>query len=1431
MRKTKPLKLETLEARALLTGVVTDITPTSAGFADVSLSNATSYRGAKTEINDQTLILATTTEYGEELMAVDQSGRVALVKDIRPGLEDAEITQWTAFENDVYFQADDGNEREAWRSDGTEAGTFRLTSSGGRFGGGGSNFTKVGNQIYFDSHAGIYRSNLDDHSAAVRIDPGVADYQTVLGAVGNSAVIVRVSSTSPRQYTLRNHQGTADFTTSLASPAWRSVRFAAQFDDGRILFTGAREVPGQDAWDKDLWVTDGTRSGTQRLKAGIPDEFDETGFETLGDTFVFAANGSGVGSELWRTDGTPAGTYMVRDIWPGPMSSRPGAEAGFTTSRRNFTRLGNDVLFIADDGVHGVELWKTDGTFQGTKLVKDIYAGASHITGEGSPFQTPELEHLQIVQAKDGTNREPTRWWITDGTTAGTYSFKDLLPDSGIVEQAFWDLEELNGLWYFGVSIDQFGWELWKSDGTREGTGPVVETRQDYRRTHPQLLGTVGDNLIYAQDNRRDELAEIWKTDGTVEGTVRLASDPLDETPRSFFSNFFKPGVNVGDDLFVSRLRGDTTWATDGTPEGTRRVQVSTGEIRLPVILGAANDRVFFQASRAAFTRDIWRMNVNTSQADLVHEISEPRSDGFDFFEILGTQAFYTTTDQSDVAFDILYQVDSSSPTSRRVARIPSVQSMQAFDGDLYLLTRDIEGGNRQALWKYDVSSGSATEVATYGLARNISYDEFYLGEDRLYFNAASVEQFSRYSLYVTDGTEITGLYEEPSYGGIVGLVGDQVFFRGAGEGNTQELWVTNGTKGGTRQVKEINPAFGSAKITDGVPLGNYLYFGAHGGVSGEELWRSDGTAEGTERVIDLDPGARDTDPIPLGIVGGKLLFLSGAAFDRKTLWATDGTEAGTQQLSTTVFQSWFFNTAFDGKFYFGGLPWNSTDWDIYVTDGTPLGTSKTTTDVPVSDFRPPTGFVEVDNKLIITWGDRILSLTEQDDAQTLVPPIIDSFAVEPNVVMVGDTVTLTASGVTDSDGIVSSVQFYRDENNDGQLNRNVDQLLGEGIQRRSNWTLTTDTDGWAEGTNRLFAVAIDDLGVSSELSRASVDIVFGSDSQIVHPVDSSLVRGSVSGTRNEITRSDNRYQTITENLSMESGSLEKIWEFDLPAGRNATLGIEAFSNARDEVFYVIISTDGGRNWRRVMNVTKQADDNRSQTYQLPAGTSGQLLVKIRDSNITRDYNASRLSIDHLYVEVSGGSQQELPVVQITRSASGTIEGANQRVEFTISRSGNTDESLRVSYSVGGTAKSPNDYEPLPGYVTIPRGKAAVHVPILVVNDDVFEQEEELFIRLESDDDYELGDLTSAEFRILDDDEPNSDVFGPTDQLSRRGRVRSGGLASFAKRRQLPGSARSRFAANPSMAVRCSHFRGIGRREPGSLPREFQRSVLGQLLC
>jgi ELWxxDGT repeat protein len=146
------------------------------------------------------------------------------------------------------------------------------------------------------------------------------------------------------------------------------------------------------------------------------DVSDIVTFAAFADGFLVAGNPGtpNIGSELLRYL-PPASLSAVADINPGPASSSPSG----------LERLGQQMLFSADDGIHGRELWISDGTAQGTRLLLDIEPGAAG----SSPHGLRRVGSRVVFAAR--TTLHGFELWSSDGTTAGTVLLRDLYPGPG----------------------------------------------------------------------------------------------------------------------------------------------------------------------------------------------------------------------------------------------------------------------------------------------------------------------------------------------------------------------------------------------------------------------------------------------------------------------------------------------------------------------------------------------------------------------------------------------------------------------------------------------------------------------------------------------------------------------------------------------------------------------------------------------------------------------------------------------------------------------------------------------------------------------------------------------------------------------------------------------------------------------------------------
>ncbi len=370
---------------------------------------------------------------------------------------------------------------------------------------------------------------------------------------------------------------------------------------GNLLFFSAR---GRSAGsDFELWRSDGTEEGTEIVKDIIPPGGDEEGsspmeLTVVGDTLFFTAYsdlgpippGIPFNRELWKSDGTEEGTELVKDINPGDPSSDP----------EQLTAVGDRLFFTALDSGGDRELWKSDGTAEGTERVKDIKTN-----GSSNPEELTASGGLLFFSALDNSNDREL--WKSDGTEGGTMRVRVINPDSSSDPDRF--LAVGDHVFFRAVTFG-LGDELWMSDGTLIGTKMVKDINEDIDLgSNPQWL-TSYKNLVFftATDTSNDR--ELWKTDGTLGGTERV----LDL--RSGGSSNPQRLTVVGDLLFFTADDGDVgreLWQTDGTEEGTVLVKdINPGGSSSPIELTEVGGRLVFRADDGTHGQEPWYLHVDT---------------------------------------------------------------------------------------------------------------------------------------------------------------------------------------------------------------------------------------------------------------------------------------------------------------------------------------------------------------------------------------------------------------------------------------------------------------------------------------------------------------------------------------------------------------------------------------------------------------------------------------------------------------------------------------------------------------------------------------------------------------------------------------------------------------------------------------------------
>lgn len=320
------------------------------------------------------------------------------------------------------------------------------------------------------------------------------------------------------------------------------------------------------------------------------------GNEQTGQKLFFIANHPSYGDELWVSDGTIAGTKMVKDIYPGTYGS----------GIKHLTAFGNKVVFQArGDDASGYEPWISDGTATGTYMIKDLHPGKSR------PAMFTQLNNSQFVFAardcdSDAAGAMGQYWlWISDGTETGTHLLKQIsayVPGNFEKTYGLHFLTAANKLFFRATDLAETkGSELWTTDGSAGGTNLVQDINNipgsvagTTNSANPSWMMNCNDQQLFFTADESGESGVPWSVNPNTLETKRLVA------PGKYGTNASSPFL-YGNKVFFSAYLNDDSgnelfcWDIN-SEDATFLKEINPGSADCGFSgMGIISDRMFFR--------------------------------------------------------------------------------------------------------------------------------------------------------------------------------------------------------------------------------------------------------------------------------------------------------------------------------------------------------------------------------------------------------------------------------------------------------------------------------------------------------------------------------------------------------------------------------------------------------------------------------------------------------------------------------------------------------------------------------------------------------------------------------------------------------------------------------------------------------------------
>ncbi len=325
--------------------------------------------------------------------------------------------------------------------------------------------------------------------------------------------------------------------------------------------------------------------------------------------------------------------------------------------------------------------------------------------------------------------------------------------------------------------------------------------------SNPFFLAQIGGLAFFSANNGTNGF-ELWVSNGTETGTY-MVKDINPNGNSSIFEYIAHNGK-----LYFSAYNGndEELWVSDGTSSGTVLLKdINPGGTSLPAEFAAYKGKLYFQANDGTNGAELWVTDGTSAGTQMVKDVN-PSGSSAPVYLVPTSNGLYFLADVASGALE-LWRTDGTSAGTISITQITSVN----IGGQLRLI-------------------GNVGADVVLNVYNSLSSNSVLL---RIDGNGGVVQ--------LADNVETVPV-----------MFGSKIYFSRYDAGTDEELWVSDGTVGGTTMLKDINTTSGGSFPRGFTGLNGKIYFVADNDITipgfgtnpvSGLLYETDGTTNGTKLV------------------------------------------------------------------------------------------------------------------------------------------------------------------------------------------------------------------------------------------------------------------------------------------------------------------------------------------------------------------------------------------------------------------------------------------------------------------------------------------------------------------------------------------------------------------------------------------------------